>query len=122
MIRYSVIIPVYNRPEEVKELLDSLSAVERSDWEIIIVEDGSSKSCEDEVKRYINQLPLHYYQKENSGQGFTRNWAAEKAKGEFLVFFDSDCLVPSNYFDIVDQFLRDHNTDSWGGPDRAHGQ
>ncbi len=120
MIRYSVIIPVYNRPEEVKELLDSLSAVERSDWEIIIVEDGSSKTCEDEIEEYINQLPLHYYQKENTGQGFTRNWAAEKAQGEFLVFLDSDCLVPSNYFDIVDEFLRDNNTDSWGGPDRAH--
>ena len=119
MIRYSVIIPVYNRPHEVKELLQSLREIQRDDWEILIVEDGSAQSSE-EVIREFDSLPIQYFTKDNTGQGFTRNWASEKAKGDFLVFFDSDCLIPPNYFDIIDEKISQNDIDAWGGPDKAH--
>ena len=117
--KYSVIIPVYNRPDEIDELLDSLTKQTFTDFEVLVVEDGSSLKCEDIVSRYADRLNVSYFFKENSGQGFSRNFGFERAKGEWLIVFDSDCLIPKNYFKIVDDYLASHDIDAYGGPDRA---
>lgn len=120
MYKFSIIIPVYNRPDEVEELLESLSNQTFKDFEIIIVEDGSKIDCIKIVENYKNKLDLKYFFKENSGPGQTRNYGAERASGNYFVFFDSDCIIPVNYFEIVNNFLNKNQLDSYGGPDAAH--
>lgn len=117
---YSVIVPVYNRPDEVDELLKSLVQQTFKDFEVLIIEDGSENRCENVVSKYSGRLNLKYYYKENSGQGFSRNFGFKKASGSYFVVFDSDCIIPKNYFENVNQFLSIHPVDCWGGPDRAH--
>jgi len=117
---FSVIIPVYNRPEEVNELLDSLVNQTYMDFEVIIIEDGSTISSEAVVNTYGQKLDIIYKKKENTGQGFSRNFAADFAKGEYLVFFDSDCLIPEDYFLVCSKYLNENVIDGWGGPDKAH--
>ena len=117
---YSVIVPVYNRPDEIDELLESLTQQSFKDFEVIIVEDGSEERCEEIIKNYHNRLSIRYYYKENSGQGFSRNYGFEKANGDYYVVFDSDCLIPPDYFEKVNQFLASNPVDCWGGPDKAH--
>ncbi len=119
-MKYSIIIPVYNRPDEVDELLQSLKEQSFKDMEVIIVEDGSSQPCENVVHRYASKLPLRYYTKENSGPGQTRNFGAEHSQGEFLIFLDSDCVLPPDFLKEVDVELCRKECDAWGGPDRAH--
>lgn len=119
-MKYSIIIPVYNRPDEVDELLQSLTEQSFKDMEVIIVEDGSSQPCENVVHRYASKLPLRYYTKENSGPGQTRNFGAEHSQGEFLIFLDSDCVLPPDFLKEVDAELCRKECDAWGGPDRAH--
>lgn len=117
---YSVVIPVYNRPDEVRELLDSLTHQTFKNFEVLIIEDGSINTCQDVVDSLKDALNIQYFFKENSGQGFARNFGFERAKGDFFVVFDSDCLVPPNYFDTVDKFLGANQVDAFGGPDAAH--
>lgn len=120
-MRYSVIIPVYNRPEEINELLQSLTEVTYKSFEVLIIEDGSTDRCEHIVRRFSETLDIHYYQKRNTGQGFSRNFGFERAKGDYFVVFDSDCLIPSHYFDAINEKIDLLNgIDCWGGPDRAH--
>lgn len=120
--RYSVVIPVYNRPQEVEELLASLVVQSRQQFEVIIVEDGSSIPSDKVVAAYSNRLPITYYTKPNSGPGPTRNFGFAHARGEYFVVFDSDCIIPPDYFKAVDEALAQHGWDAWGGPDRAHEQ
>lgn len=117
---FSVIVPVYNRPKEVDELLKSLTAQTYKRFEILIVEDGSRDDCREIVDKYRDVLEIQYFYKENSGQGFSRNYGFERAKGDFLVVFDSDCIIPAHYFNIVYNYLKEEPVDAWGGPDRAH--
>ncbi len=117
---FSVIVPVYNRPGEIKELLESLTHQTYTHFEVIIVEDGSVVPCRDQVAEFKNKLNIHYYRKENSGQGFSRNYGFKRAKGDFLVVFDSDCIIPPHYFETVCQSLLRDPVDAWGGPDRSH--
>jgi glycosyltransferase involved in cell wall biosynthesis len=117
---YSVVIPVFNRPDEVDELLQSLSIQTYKDFEVIIVEDGSSKKCDGIIAKYQQQLDVKYFFKENSGQGFSRNYGFERAKGDYFVVFDSDCLIPENYFEKVENSLNKNYLDAFGGPDKAH--
>jgi glycosyltransferase involved in cell wall biosynthesis len=118
--RYSIIIPVYNRPEEVDELLESLTHQQFEDFEVLIIEDGSSLPCREVVEKYTDKLKVAYHVKPNSGQGFSRNYGFERAQGEYLVVFDSDCLIPPHYFTAVEQALATQHWDAWGGPDKAH--
>lgn len=118
--KYSVIIPVYNRPDEVDELLESLTHQEYNVFEVIIVEDGSSVPCKNIVEKYSDRLNLSYLVKENTGPGTTRNFGANKAKGDFFIFFDSDCIIPPNYFNEVEAKLQQAKVDAFGGPDKAH--
>ncbi len=120
-MQFSVIIPIYNRPDEIVELLESLTLQSaKSLFEVIIVEDGSSVPCEEIIRPYFNQLDLHYYTQENKGPGIARNNGASMAKGEYLVFFDSDCIIPSNYFNHVIEHLEIQPLDCYGGPDESH--
>lgn len=118
--KYSVIIPVYNRPDEVDELLESLTHQDFKDFEVIIVEDGSLVPCKEIVEKYTDRLNLSYYVKENTGPGTTRNYGAERAKGDYFIFFDSDCIIPPAYFKELKVELSKATVDAFGGPDRAH--
>lgn len=120
MYRYSIIIPVYNRPEELDELLESLSRQRFKDFEVLVVEDGSSRPAKEVAEKWASQLNLQYFFKENSGQGFSRNFGFSRAKGTYLVVFDSDCLVPEHYLEVVEAHLAEEPLDAWGGPDKAH--
>jgi glycosyltransferase involved in cell wall biosynthesis len=117
---YSVIIPVYNRPNEVDELLESLVKQSFSNFEVLIIEDGSTDRCDAVVNKYQELLTISYHFKENSGQGFSRNFGFEKARGDYYIVFDSDCLIPAHYFETVEQQLNIHALDAFGGPDSAH--
>jgi glycosyltransferase involved in cell wall biosynthesis len=119
-MRFSIIIPVYNRPDEIKELLESLNRQTSKPFEVLIIEDGSSNKCESIVKSFQNQLNIRYYYKENSGQGFSRNFGYELAKGDYFIVFDSDCIIPDNYLELVHNSLSKNYLDAYGGPDRAH--
>ena len=117
---FSVIVPVYNRPDEVRELLQSLTIQTLQDFEVIIVEDGSSLPCDGVVGEFRDQLTIEYVIKPNSGPGPSRNIGFTRAKGEYMVVFDSDCIIPPHYFETVKQAVQQENLDAWGGPDRAH--
>ncbi|WP_304234158.1 glycosyltransferase family 2 protein [Jiulongibacter sediminis] len=120
MPKYSVITPVYNRPDEVDELLESLAAQTFKDFEVIIIEDGSTKKCDEVCAKYRGSLDIHYYFKENSGQGFSRNFAFEKANSDYFVQLDSDAILPETYFEAVDLAIHEYKWDAFGGPDKAH--
>lgn len=120
VITYSFIIPVYNRPDEIRELLESLLEQTRRDFEVVVVEDGSTLPCRDVVDRFGERLNLQYVAKENTGQGFSRNVGFEHARGAIWILMDSDCLVPPGYLDAVEQGMSRQGLDAFGGPDRAH--
>ena len=106
MVRYSIIVPVYNRPDEVDELLQSLCEQDFTDFEVIIVEDGSQVPCEDVCRRYEDRLDLKYFAKPNSGPGQSRNYGAERAQGDWLIVLDSDVVLPKGYLEAVDKKTR----------------
>lgn len=117
---FSVIVPIYNRPVELDELLNSLTHQENRNFEVIVVEDGSTLRCDDVVDRYRDRLNIHYFFKPNSGPGPSRNFGYAQASGKYFVVFDSDCIIPPGYFKEVEKSLHQHQWDAWGGPDRAH--
>jgi len=119
-MKYSIIVPVYNRPDEVDELLESLTHQSAGDFEIIIVEDGSEHPCKDVCKKYIGKLDMKYFFKENSGPGQSRNYGAERAIGDFLIILDSDVVLPEGYIQAINDELENEECDAFGGPDRAH--
>ena len=120
-LQYSFIIPVYNRPEEVRELLESMLQLQFSrDYEIVIVEDGSSITSKEIVEKFQEQLNISYYFKPNSGPGDSRNFGMKKAKGNYCLILDSDVLLPKNYLQEVDKFLQQNYCDCFGGPDASH--
>lgn len=118
--KYSIIVPVYNRPDEVKELLESLCTQTFRDFEVILVEDGSTVPCADVVRQFTDRLSINYFTKANSGPGQTRNYGAERAGGEYLIILDSDVMVPPGYLQAVEDELLREKADAFGGPDRAH--
>lgn len=117
---FSLIIPVYNRPDEVQELLESLShATYNEIFEIVIIEDGSSIVCKDVAQGYGDRLDISYYYKDNSGPGDSRNYGMKKARGDYFIIFDSDCIIPIHYLSEVDKALKQNYVDCFGGPDKA---
>src|SRR6185312_13020416 len=98
---FSIIIPLYNRPQEIHELLDTLTRQTYTRFEVLVIEDGSTNDAKDIVESYNNRLDVKYFVKPNSGQGFTRNYGFERAIGDYFIIFDSDCLIPKNYLEIV---------------------
>ena len=119
-MKYSIIVPVYNRPDEVDELLESLTSQTLKDFEVVIVEDGSKITCKDVCDKYANILHLHYYYKENSGPGQSRNYGVERANGEYVLIVDSDAVAPAGFMQAIDDELKRQPSDAWGGPDAAH--
>ena len=119
-MKYSIIIPVFNRPNEVDELLESLTIQTLANFEVIIIEDGSKITCKDVCDKYSEKLDLKYFMKENSGPGQSRNYGAERANGEYLIILDSDVVLPSNYIKAIDDEINSNDTDAFGGPDCAH--
>ena len=119
-MKYSIIVPVYNRPDEVDELLDSLTQQTEKDFEVIIVEDGSQKDCRSVVEKYCDRLDVAYFAKPNSGPGQSRNYGAERAKGDYLLILDSDVVLPEGYLAAVSAELEREPADAFGGPDRSH--
>lgn len=119
-MKYSIIVPVYNRPDEVDELLGSLTEQTEKDFEVIIVEDGSSVTCEKVCNGYKATLDIHYFMKENSGPGQSRNYGVARAKGEYVIILDSDVVLPPGYIESVSDELEKAPADAFGGPDKAH--
>lgn len=119
----SFIIPVYNRPDEICELLQSMTLLDRSGtslaFEVIVVEDGSTVSSEDIVRSYQGRLPISYVTQANGGPGNARNTGANRATGDMLIFLDSDTVLPTTYLRQLDIALLSTPADVWGGPDRS---
>ena len=119
MMRFSVIIPVFNRPGELRELLISLTKQTYQQFEVLVIEDGSTDKADGVVAELASQLSIQYIYKENSGQGFSRNYGFERASGDYFVVFDSDTIVPPAYFERVAAYLKAKPLDAYGGPDAA---
>lgn len=117
---FSIIIPLYNRPQEIDELLNTLTKQTYLQFEVLVIEDGSKNDAKSIVASYADKLDIKYYFKENAGQGFARNFGFERATGDYFVIFDSDCLIPANYLETVKNYLYEHHLDAYGGPDAAH--
>ncbi len=117
---FSIIIPLYNRPQEIDELLQSLTLQTYKHFEVLVIEDGSKIPAKDIVEKYNNCLNIKYYVKQNEGQGFTRNYAFARASGDYFIVFDSDCLIPPDYLENVLNHLKKEPLDAFGGPDAAH--
>ena len=119
-MKYSIIIPVYNRPDEADELLNSLTRQTLKDFEVVIVEDGSTLPCKDVAEKYADKLDIQYLTKQNGGPGPARNYGVEHSKGEYVLILDSDCVLPEGYISAVDRELAANPCDAFGGPDAAH--
>lgn len=117
---YSIIVPLYNRPQEIKELLETLVLQTYTQFEVLVIEDGSVNDAESIVNSFADKLNIKYFVKTNEGQGFARNYAFERAQGDYFIIFDSDCLIPENYLQIVNDSLKESWLDAFGGPDAAH--
>lgn len=118
--RFSIIIPVYNRIDEISDLLESLSRQTKKNFEVVIVEDGSTEDCRAVVEQFDKQIPVKYFYKQNEGRSIARNYGLENAAGDYFVFFDSDCVIPERYFEKLEAELAAHPLDCFGGPDAAH--
>lgn len=118
-MNFSFIIPVYNRPEETKELLESLVTQTHKDFEVVIIEDGSKETSEEVVKTFSSKLNIMYLFKENTGPGDSRNYGMKKASGNYFIILDSDCILPNDYFENIKNGLTQNFVDCFGGPDKA---
>lgn len=119
-LQFSFIVPVYNRPDEIQELLQSFVEQKDQSFELVIVEDGSEKTSESIVKGFNDKLDISYFIKKNTGPGDSRNYAMKKAKGNYFIILDSDCILPSSYFTEVKKELNNEFVHCFGGPDKAH--
>ena len=119
-VKYSFIVPVYNRPNEIKELLESFLVMQvSSTYEIVIVEDGSTISSEEVISEYASKLNILYLKKQNTGPGDSRNYGMQSANGSFFLILDSDVVMPPHYLLAVDAYLDQNQVDCFGGPDAA---
>lgn len=117
---FSFIIPVYNRPDEIDELLESLTQqTYTKEFEVVVIEDGSKIDSREIVKKYEDRLTISYFYKSNSGPGDSRNYGMSRAKGEYFIVLDSDCIIPKQYLTVVDSYLQEEYVDCFGGPDAA---
>lgn len=118
---FSIIIPVFNRPLEVEELLLSLMLQTFDyEYEVLLIEDGSTDTCEHIFEKYKHKLNIKYFPKENSGAGQSRNYGMERALGNYFIILDSDVILPNSYLKNVSNALEINFTDAYGGADAAH--
>ena len=116
---YSIIIPVYNRPDETEDLLASLAAQTCRNFEVVVVEDGSTVPCREVIEKYAQTIPVKYFFKPNEGRSIARNYGMEHAEGDCFIFFDSDCVIPADYFEKLERMSAEEPFDCFGGPDAA---
>jgi len=121
-VKFSIIVPVFNRPDEVRELLESLSKQTEKNFELVIVEDGSTEPCKTVSDEFADRIEIQYFFKKNEKPAIARNFGAKHAKGDYFLFFDSDCIIPEKYFEIITKELTENYVDAYGGPDAAHPQ
>ena len=120
-LRFSFVVPVYNRPEETRELLESLAVqTYQKPFEVVIVEDGSQVSSRPIVESYQDRIDIAYYTKQNTGPGDSRNYGMQNASGNYYILVDSDCILPAEYLERVAGSLQTNYVDCFGGPDDAH--
>lgn len=119
-ILFSIIVPVYNRPDEIADLLASLAAQTDKGFETVIVEDGSTVRCEEQCEAYKNKARVKYYYKDNEGRSIARNYGIVRADGDYFIFVDSDCILPPDYIEKLRNSLKENPSDCFGGPDAAH--
>ncbi|MDR2562538.1 MAG: glycosyltransferase [Prevotellaceae bacterium] len=119
-MKFSIIVPIYNRPDEAVELLESLNQQSQKNFELVLIEDGSTLPCSDIVSLYADKIEINYITKSNTGRSDTRNVGMKAACGDYFVFFDSDCIIPPQYFETLEKRLTDDYADCFGGPDAAH--
>ena len=119
-MHFSFVIPVFNRPAEIDELLESLTFQTYTNFDTVIVEDGSTLKCDKVINKYKSKLDIQYYFKSNSGPGPSRNYGVDKSNSEYFIFCDSDCIIPPMYLNEVQKQLKINYTDAFGGPDNAH--
>lgn len=120
-LKFSIIIPVFNRPNEIDELLESLTQQDfQEGFEVLIIEDGSIEKSDLVVNKYQEKLHLSYFFKENSGAGDSRNFGMQQASGNYFIILDSDVILPNHYLSEVKSALEHNFTDAFGGPDAAH--
>lgn len=119
-MKYSIIVPVHDRPDEIDDLLSCLAEQTFRDFEVIVVEDGSTTGSHDVCKAYGQRLTISHYDKDRSGPGPSRNYGCRRASGDYFIFLDSDCTVPRHYLTAIDDAVTKRHLDAWGGPDRIH--
>ena len=117
---YSIIVPVYNRPDEVAKLLESLEAQTVKNFEVVLIEDGSQMPCDEVVEQFSDKLNIRYISKPNTGRSDSRNIGMREAKGDVFLFFDSDCFLPPHYFEQLNKAMSEDSFDCFGGPDATH--
>ena len=117
-MKFSIIVPIFNRPDEALELLESLARQTFKDFELVLVEDGSTRPCSNEVETFRSLFAIRYIVKENTGRSDTRNVGMKNAQGPYFLFFDSDCIIPPHYLETVNNLLDDDYVDCFGGPDK----
>jgi glycosyltransferase involved in cell wall biosynthesis len=117
---FSIVVPTFSRTDEVIELLDSLETQQNKNFEVIIADGSLDDSVGKVVKAYMNRLKLIYLYDKGLGISESRNWGVKNASGDYVVFFDSDCVIPSQYFAVLDDYLNQNPLDAFGGPDKAH--
>lgn len=120
MIAFSFVIPVFNRPQEIRELLESMRFQTNANFEVIVIEDGSKEMCNKVCEEFQDSLKIKYFYKENSGPGDSRNFGMKKASGNYFIILDSDVILPDNYLKTVNTFLKKSFYHCFGGPDDAH--
>jgi len=119
MPKYSIIVPIYNRPDEMAELLESLTFQTFKDFEVLILEDNSPRKSDQVAKDFESQLDVHYFFIPGTDRSYRRNYGMKQAKGDYFILFDSDCVIPSGYLQAVEEALKEHPVDCFGGPDNA---
>ena len=102
-----------------EDLLASLAAQTCRNFEVIVVEDGSSVPCREVVEKYAQIIPVKYFFKPNEGRSIARNYGMQRAEGNCFIFFDSDCVIPADYFAKLERMSTDEPFDCFGGPDAA---
>lgn len=117
--RLSIVVAVYERQDELTELLASLAKQTNKNFELVIVDDGSKNKLDTVCAKFQDQLEIKYYYKSNSGPGKSRNYGMEKASGDYFIFLDSDTIIPPTYTQSVYDELTTNYVDAFGGPDDA---
>lgn len=102
-----------------EDLLASLAAQTCRNFEVIVVEDGSSVPCREVVEKYAQIIPVKYFFKPNEGRSIARNYGMQRAEGNCFIFFDSDCVIPADYFAKLERMSAEEPFDCFGGPDAA---